>query len=340
MSAALAMVPKINSVRPQLGKADYLRSLRELTRRASGLDAAHVDMDIAPMSAPTRELAGILRDTIASLSALQSLAPAEAESDEFPEFERETWVGARVLPELAPQFEDVCFAAALELNRALRELNAAQTTVELLGAAETARRKLHRAVHAVLAGAEASDPDADAEVARLRQRQAAELESALAVRRLYAEFRRALRRPTDDSPEAVLMALRYAAGALATLTASTQYQAVRLPDRSLLRRQRDRLLEWSRAGRPVALGLQILEDIWTSADLLRDINRRQELRAHDTELMRALLAPTAPEQPDWLARLERLRGLDSELDALLVRAHEALGPELVMDVLLRLSVLV
>jgi hypothetical protein len=207
-------------------------------------------------------------------------------------------------------------------------------------AAEAARRKLHRALYAALATG--GEPAGSEHVAAtlLRRRFATELESALVVRRMFADFRRALRRAENKSSEAVLMALRYAAGALATMTTSAHHGTIRLPDRILLSQQRERLLDWSRAGRPVASGLQLLEDIWTCADLLRDINRRQELRTHDQELIRELLHPASHGQANWSARLARLTGLDDDLDALIVRAGEAQSPDVMMDVLLRLSCLV
>ena len=137
----------------------------------------------------------------------------------------------------------------------------------------------------------------------------------------------------------MLTALRYAAGALATMTTSAHHGTIRLPDRILMSQQRDRLLDWSRAGRPAASGLQLLEDIWTCADLLRDINRRQELRTHDQELIGQLLDPASQSSADWVTRLERLSGLDDALDLLIARASEAARPEVMLEVLLRLSCL-
>lgn len=63
--------------------------------------------------------------------------------------------------------------------------------------------------------------------------------------------------------------------------------------------------------------------LWTCVDLLRDINRRQELRTHDEQLIRGLLHPDSHAEPDWLPRLERLTGLDDALDAVIVRASAA-----------------
>jgi hypothetical protein len=171
----------------------------------------------------------------------------------------------------------------------------------------------------------------------LEQRFDDELESSLAVRRLYAEFRQNLRRAEDESSEGVLTALRYAAGALAALTASPHYSAVRASDAALLRSQRARLLEWSRSGKPRAAGLQLLEDISTVASLLRDINRRQELRAHDTKVIADLLTGKSLDRAAWLTGLARLAGLDDSLDRLTAQLRATQGVEVLDAILAQLS---
>jgi hypothetical protein len=191
----------------------------------------------------------------------------------------------------APRVADVCFAGTFELNRARVGLNRARSAEDQLVAAETA----------------------------LRGSRTADLRSALDVRRLYAQFRHALRRPEGNDAQAVLMALRYAAGALATLIASPPYARARASDRSLLRRLQERMLDWSRRGRDVELGLQLLDDVWTSADLLRDVNRRQELRAHDSALIAALLGAEDHVVLNRFGELTPLLGLDDELDLLIER---------------------
>jgi hypothetical protein len=231
----------------------------------------------------------------------------------------------------------VCFACTVELGGARRELDRARDYEARLSAIESARRKLYRAIHAVARVAPGSGPLVMRD--SLEQRLDDELGSSLAVRRLYADFRRNLRRADDDSPEGVLTALRYAAGALAALKASPQYAAVRASDALLLRSQRERLLEWSRAGKPRAAGLQLLEDIWTCAGLLCDINRRQELRAHDTKLIGELLASPPLDRTSWLVGLERLVGLDDGLDQLTLQLRAATDTQLVVEISRRLALL-
>jgi hypothetical protein len=231
---------------------------------------------------------------------------------------------------LPPEVADLCFAGSLELKRSLRELSAPKHGDELVIVVESARRKLCRVVRAVLGAAADGTPESVAP---------GELESAFAVRRLYATFRRALRRPSDESPEAVLEAVRYAVGALAELFSSPAYADVRAQDRTVLRGLRERALEWARHDKSSQEGLRLLGDVWTCADLLRGINRRQELRGHDEALLVAL--SRAPHgDADWWARLQRLDGLDDELDELLARARRDAGSAASLEaILLRLAAL-
>jgi hypothetical protein len=214
--------------------------------------------------------------------------------------------------------QDLCFAGFIELKQSLRELTACATNDERAVAMESARRNLHRISHAVLSvSADPNDP-IDLTLSK------ASLESSFAVRRLYAAFRRSLRRPANESPEAVLEAVRYAVGALAALVSSPAYRDVRAQDRFVLRSLRERALAWARKDRTSKEGLRLLGDVWTCADLLQGINRRQELHNHDQELLRALVADPSGDA-GWWARLPRLEGFDDELDAILSRSQETHG---------------
>jgi hypothetical protein len=312
-----------------LGAAATRLALLEGQRRSAVEDAA----------ALTPQISGLLQTVLTLLGDLERTAEP-GHDDGFPEDEPATWVGFRPPVERPPsRIQDVCFVASFELSRLLRALPAAAEPEARALWAETAVRKLHRVLLAVMTSAErlAGAPLQGTEP--LRRWSRAELESALAVRQLYVAFRRTLRRPENGTREAVLTALRYAAGGLASISASPHYLAVRSSDRALLRRQRDRLLDWAHAGKPTQAGVQLLEDIFTCADLLRDINRRQELRAHDLRSMRELVGDTTREREDWLTKLGQLAGLDDELDALTRQLKQApdLGP--VIDVIVRLSVL-
>jgi hypothetical protein len=235
-------------------------------------------------------------------------------------------------PSASIRVGDLCFAGAFELERALQKLTSAHRTDELLVAAETARRKVRRGVRAVLAAARETSPtELRAPPSASSAYPRADIESALAVRRLYRDFRKSLRRPVDASRDAVLVALRYAAGALAALVSAPQYAHARASDRVLLRRLQQRILDWARQTQDVGAGLELLEDVHTCADLLREINRRQELRTHDGALRSRLQNGLSEDPPAFFVHLAALVGLDDALDDLIERArtepHAAVLPE-------------
>lgn len=219
-----------------------------------------------------------------------------------------------------PSIGDISFAGGMELKRVLRELIAAPTEEDRVIAVESARRKVRRAIRATLEAARESGNDVLGGEHQGRH-QVADLACALAVRRLYAKFRRSLRRPTDHSPEAVLQAVRYAGGALATLVSAPDFQDVRVSDRAVIRKLKERALAWARSDKNVTAGIYLLEDVWTCGDLLRGINNRQELHAHDAELIVNALRGPDDNVAVWFNELQPLYGLDNNLDQILEAAQ-------------------
>jgi hypothetical protein len=216
----------------------------------------------------------------------------------------------------------------------LRQLEEARSIEEALVACEAGQRKARRAIRAVLDAAEAAEssnveatPETQSGIVEAPD---ADVENALSVRRLYARFRRSLRRPASESAEDVLVCVRYAASALATLLTATDASTLRVSDRVMLRSLRDRVFDWARGDRSVLAGLQVLGDVFTSADLLRGINQRQELRAHDRSVIATLLA--FGDQADSSDMVLRLEGLDDALDELLERRTKD-GVDAVRDAL-------
>lgn len=215
---------------------------------------------------------------------------------------------------------DISFGGAMELNATLRQLEDARSVDEALVACEAGQRKARRAIRAVLDAAEPSVADEDraagAEIqSGVVDSPDADVENALSVRMLYAHFRRSLRRPASETADEVFACVRYAASALATLLTATDSSTLRVSDRVMLRGLRDRVFAWARGEREVQAGLEMLGDVFTCADLLREINRRQELRAHDRSVIATLLA--FGDQADGSDMVLRLEGLDDELDRIL-----------------------
>ncbi len=215
---------------------------------------------------------------------------------------------------------DTCFAAINELRRVKAQLmSSTYTEFELLIACERAGRKLRRALYGVLEAMAEAD-GRSLSVLDGRQR---DLESAIAVRTMYSKFCRSLHPYDAHDPASVHRAVRHVAVSLAVVVGSRTFAEVRLCDRRILLSLQARILAWARA--PVAReGIQLLQDIHAAADLLREINRRQELQLHDAQVLATIHelfpAPEEGEAAAWAqvaGQLQRLHGRDSELDTIL-----------------------
>jgi hypothetical protein len=223
------------------------------------------------------------------------------------------------------QVGDVCFTARGELRKAERGLRATGADHETRRAAcESARRKLRRALVAILVAAERA-LGGDVHAPRDLD---VELETGLAVRALYAKFRSSIPPCDLDAPASVRRALRFAAVAFAVMVGSDDFSELRLPDRAMLLALQRRIFVWARATGDHAEGARIYRDINTAADLLRAVNLRQELVLHDrlvvAELRATFAARTEGASLDGLlTRLGELRGRDDELDRLLRSASDA-----------------
>ena len=304
---------------------DLLFELRALAGETHAVDLGAADGDSALVAALAGRLGALLDRGLELIAALQRADEADDELPDLEAVDPDAWL-APPAPRAA-RIGDVCFAGALELRRIARELATADGDDARLVAADTARRKLRRAIRAVLETARETGVYDVLGGDHQGHHQVADLASGLATRRLYAGFRRALRRADAATPDAVLAAVRYCGGAMATLVAAPDYADVRASDRAVLRGLRERALRWARHDRGVESGLQLLDDVWTCSDLMRDINRRQELRAHDSAIVDACSGgPGEPVAVDaWLAKLDALRGLDDRLDELVALARAATG---------------
>lgn len=319
--------------------AEVFVALREIEARASVI-AADAERQGWTPEATAREFSLLLDRAIGALLSLDAPLEDEAEPRVDSVFERQL-LGTGEAEGAPTRLSDLCFPAVFELKHVRTDLLAARTSDDLTAASERASGKLRRAIAFILTATGDTPSSRGAAIERRRANDLAEVASALAVRRLYATFRQSLRRPDQETPEAVLSALRYAAGALATLVSSPEYAAVRGSDRALLRRLHERILSWGKQQHVLEVGLHLLDDVFTSADLLRDINRRQELRAHDQALSLALLAAPPEDAALFFERLSALFGLDDALDAVLAEAkNEAPLPELVPRAIERLRSLI
>jgi hypothetical protein len=280
-----------------------------------------------------REIAGPLRESIAD--AIARLGRLESQLD-GKDIESIAWndvleatldgvapsIGQMLSDELWQHVTDVCFTARSELRRAERTIRHAEVTHEdRLAACEAAHRKLRRALAAVLSALGRARGRTFPELAEM----SAEAETAAAVRRMYAKFRRSLPPCDPSQPSTVRRALRYSAVSLAVMVGSSDFGDARIQDRALILKLQRRILRWAHDGASDADGALLYMDIVTTADLLRSINQRQELAAHDQHKMREAIAALAGDDPaDAIASavpaLRAMAGRDDALDELVAFA--------------------
>jgi len=224
---------------------------------------------------------------------------------------------------------NVAFAACTEIRRVERELKSGvDTHDQRVVACDSARRKLRRGIQALLV-AIGQVLDQPVDLSGLD----AEVERALAVRRLFAKFRHSFRPIDPHDHGQVRRSLRFAAVSLAVMVGSSDFAEVRAQDRQLLLGLQRRILAWARAGGAPEAGRQLYQDLTTAADLLRAINQRQELVAHDRVVLKrvaeVLAHPGPPERAleAALPDLHQLVGRDDQLDELVARMRDHRGDD-------------
>jgi hypothetical protein len=173
-----------------------------------------------------------------------------------------------------------------------------------------------------------------------RFNRAAELTTALAVRRRYATLRREISHATaaySDLPQRLQSVSR----SLATLLNCVEYPSMRLGDRRELRMLQFRLQSWlSAEPRIENAGERTWEEAVAVVMLIGGISRRSELASHDAVVLSDLVAAVAQADDARVVReaAEPLFGLDPELDQLLdIRSPEGFRPERWQAVVTRLA---
>ncbi len=268
------------------------------------------------------EVAGPLSELLREAVQLLEMLESDAECDEDAGLDQ-PWDSVESSSDshlaLAPGGElgNVAFTARLELSRAAASLAGATSREALIVACDRGRRKLRRCAEAVLDSA----PEERVQTEPPGP-QVSAVESALIVRVAYGQFREALPACDPTDPASVMRAIRISVNAVSRLLGGRAYEHIRHADRLMLRELQQRMVHW--AHQPDhATGVRLHKDLMTTADLLRGINHRQELREHDERALRAL-ARTLRSPVDVSARgelvrlLQSLRGRCDELDACIV----------------------
>lgn len=159
-----------------------------------------------------------------------------------------------------------------------------------------------------------------------------DLKDSLETRRLYGQFRRAILRSDQNPAEDLAARLRGAGNRIAILRDLKIYPFLRIYDRLPIRRLQKRILAWidqPESSQKDEEGRNLWSDLVSFAELLIQINNREDLREHDRKtvarlhrvLFEARQAPTRI-LPSHLADLELLLGRDEDLDRIILSPNQ------------------
>lgn len=251
--------------------------------------------------------------------------PGQFEEPEDDEADTLINIGLQISAEFAVRdLNDVAFFARNELRSCLERLEAAAAAqkhgeMALASSCEASIRRLRKALVSVESTMfEFEGQDAP-------QRKWYDVEVSLQIRKLYWNLRRETSRLDPGQPLADrLRAVLYRIVAFRELNV---YPLLRVDDRVALRQLLSRILEWLHSeSRGEAEGQHIWRDLEAFAGLLVQVSHRQELRDHDLALLRRAQHQLFPYEgrsprtmpPGLHAELQKLLGLDAELDRLIL----------------------
>jgi hypothetical protein len=291
---------------------NMLRELRAVALTARAIDfGAWVGSPLEPLlSKLVPEVSGLLS------RALATTAPIALLGDHTQNVDTSSpgpVLGARL------HAANIAFVARIELvekQRVLARINDGADAWEVLSRCDRGAHKVWKIAVAL----EAALAELIGTPTQLHQ--PFDLELSLEVRRVYATFRRGVLRDEEPTARTIEARLVGAGASVARLVGRDISSSMRISDRAALERLRGRLMAWFHCptGRCPVAGLRLWRDLAGFAVLLRQVNERAELVAHDLEQGKALLEevasvdPQAPAPPELQARLACLRGACDELD--------------------------
>lgn len=225
---------------------------------------------------------------------------------------------------------DTLFVARLQVGQAiedLRRLGPISEHWELVAQCNRFRGLIESIVAAVgraVAAREGLGSDQEQEGSDLRQ--------ALLIRRIYTALHAVVYAVPDPPPDRIRERLAAIEAVMRDVLGSTLARLIRVGDRLQLRRLHEKLHLWLVSGSVASPedGAHLWQDAGAVAEMLVQINNRQELIAHDrhqAQLMlgRLVAADVAgTDSPDLLELASALRGRDRELDASLHELEQLL----------------
>ena len=299
-----------------------------------------------------QQVQGIIEEALDLMRRVMDFYDRESGSDISPDlplptarqgeddFLRE--IGAAISSELAAQeVSNIAFAVRTQLLETYDALRAALGRDQVWVIASHADTGLRRAGKGLIM---LESTVREYEGLEPVERSWSKLHDSLEIRRLYCQFRRGiLRQGAPGDLDALTTTLRRAAHRIAILRDRRIYPLMRISDRLPIRRLQKRILTWLKA-EPTTdreeQGRRLWGDLVSFAELLIQVNHREELREHDRQVVREWLDTHFPEpasddrvsrpethpsplerpaERDHLADLEPLIGCSEELDELLLR---------------------
>lgn len=217
--------------------------------------------------------------------------------------------------------QDIAFIVHLELKSRLNDLSALViniedwSSLETCGAGLRAVRKAGATLERAICASIGLESTLDFET---------ELQSSLAIRELYARFRRSVDTLSDTMESDLRVRMRRGGTEIAIIIGRDQYRDLRVNDRYQLRRFQEEILSWLRgeSGFDEHVAERIWKDFSTFSELLALVNRREELMEHDRDLLIRLdeslrCATESPRiEANKLDEFALLRGLDDRIDSL------------------------
>lgn len=286
-------------------------------------------LSLAAISAPT------IRATVARAVAVLDVVERYYPDVVDPETAETLFdIGAMISAEMAArEITDLAFVARRELNRCRERLDrsiAAEDLVAMVSSCDAAIRRVRRAlipIEGAMCEFHGVEPP---------MRRWVDLEVSLRVRRLYAQFSRAVVAVADDTVQLEIR-LAFLASRMSNIRSSDLYSCLRIEDRLEMQKLFSRIVRWLDSGddRQSSRGFELWQDVKTFAALLLEVNNRQELREHDRKVtckaVHRLFVNDTQERnvpEDLRLELQTVLGRDEELDACILCGRELTGERL------------
>ena len=308
------------------GFEDFSQRFHDLIAKTDSADV-RVPEDSALISLATDlvpTVSELLRRGVDLLAEVESHYGRPAGEIEVPDTLSQ--IGVQISLEFAARdLNDVAFFARTDLRSALASLTTAaahkSNLMALATQCESGLRRLRNAlisVESAIYEFEGHEPP---------ERTWFDVEISLQIRKLYWNLRRETGGDESRPLEVRLRSVLYRIVAFRELSI---YPLLRVEDRITLRQLLKRILDWLNGDeRDPTVARKLWQDLTAFSDILVHVSHRQELVEHDLTLLakayRSLFPygdPLATVPEKLVAELQRLLGLDDELDRLILEGGD------------------